>query len=83
LFPESTTNKTISARPSKIVAGLEVSKTLELLIAIVFGIETKVKYFIIKEDICVPLDFSVRPMRKVANLHLAEPNFKLRTFKNN
>jgi len=43
LLPESTTNKTISARPSKIVAGLEVTKTLELLIAIVFGIETKVQ----------------------------------------
>uniref|UniRef100_A0A2S2PN62 TRAF3-interacting protein 1 n=1 Tax=Schizaphis graminum TaxID=13262 RepID=A0A2S2PN62_SCHGA len=40
---QSTTNKTISARPSKIVAGLEVTKTLELLIAIVFGIETKNK----------------------------------------
>jgi len=61
LIPESTTNKTISARPSKIVAGLEVSKTLELLIAIVFGIETKVKYIYkyIKEDISVPLDFSL------------------------
>lgn len=46
---QSTTNKTISARPSKIVAGLEVSKTLELLIAIVFGIETKNKE--IKEQI--------------------------------
>lgn len=42
LLSESTTNKTISARPSKIVAGLEVEKTLELLMAIVFGIETKV-----------------------------------------
>jgi len=61
LIPESTTNKTISARPSKIVAGLEVSKTLELLTAIVFGIETKVKYIYkyIKEDISVPLDFSL------------------------
>jgi len=47
LIPESTTNKTISARPSKIVAGLEVTKTLELLMAIVFGIETKVKYVLI------------------------------------
>lgn len=46
---QSTTNKTISARPSKIVAGLEVSKTLELLIAIVFGIETKNKE--VKEQI--------------------------------
>jgi len=44
LLSESTTNKTLSARPSKIVAGLEVTKTLELLLAIVFGIETKVKY---------------------------------------
>lgn len=40
---QSTTNKTLSARPSKIVAGLEVTKTLELLIAIAFGIETKNK----------------------------------------
>ncbi|KAF0763702.1 TRAF3-interacting protein 1 [Aphis craccivora] len=40
---QSTTNKTLSARPSKIVAGLEVTKTLELLLAIVFGIETKNK----------------------------------------
>ncbi|XP_027836665.2 TRAF3-interacting protein 1 [Aphis gossypii] len=40
---QSTTNKTISARPSKIVAGLEVAKTLELLLAIAFGIETKNK----------------------------------------
>ncbi|XP_060875849.1 TRAF3-interacting protein 1 [Metopolophium dirhodum] len=46
---QSTTNKTISARPSKIVAGLEVTKTLELLIAIVFGIETKNKE--VKEQI--------------------------------
>lgn len=44
MLSESTTNKTISARPSKIVAGLEVAKTLELLLAIAFGIETKVKY---------------------------------------
>ncbi|CAH1737155.1 unnamed protein product [Aphis gossypii] len=40
---QSTTNKTISARPSKIVAGLEVAKTLELLLAIALGIETKNK----------------------------------------
>lgn len=46
---QSTTNKTLSARPSKIVAGLEVTKTLELLIAIAFGIETKNKE--VKEQI--------------------------------
>lgn len=44
LLSESTTNKTVSARPSKIVAGLEVTKTLELLMTIVFGIEIKVIY---------------------------------------
>jgi len=44
LFLELTTKKTISAKPSKIVAGLEVTKTLELLMAIVFGIEKKVKH---------------------------------------
>jgi len=44
LLSESTTNKTVSARPSKIVAGLEVAKTLEMLMIIVFGIETKVKH---------------------------------------
>lgn len=43
MFSESTTNKMISARPSKIVAGLEVIKTLELLMAIVYGIEIKVR----------------------------------------
>jgi hypothetical protein len=46
LFLESTTTKTISARPSKIVAGLEVTKTLELLLAIASGIELKVKYIL-------------------------------------
>uniref|UniRef100_A0A2S2Q5A7 TRAF3-interacting protein 1 n=1 Tax=Sipha flava TaxID=143950 RepID=A0A2S2Q5A7_9HEMI len=40
---QSTTTKTISARPSKIVAGLEVTKTLELLLAIASGIELKNK----------------------------------------
>lgn len=39
---ESSTKKTITAKPSKIVAGLEVTKTLELLLAIVCGIETKI-----------------------------------------
>lgn len=39
---DSTTNRTILAKPSKIVAGLEVTKTLELLLAIVYGIEIKV-----------------------------------------
>jgi len=53
LLPESTTNKTISARPSKIVAGLEVTKTLELLLAIVFGIETKVIYILLLKRISV------------------------------
>jgi len=42
LFSESTTNKTVLAKPSKIVAGLEVIKTLEMLMTIVFGIEIKV-----------------------------------------
>lgn len=46
LFSEATTNNTISARPTKIVAGLEVTKTLELLMTIVFGIETQVKYLL-------------------------------------
>ncbi|XP_050430767.1 TRAF3-interacting protein 1 [Adelges cooleyi] len=40
-FLQSGTNETITAKPSKIVAGLEVTKTLELLLAIVNGIETK------------------------------------------
>lgn len=44
MLSETTTNKTMSAKPSKIVAGLEVTKTLELLLAIGFGIETKVKF---------------------------------------
>ncbi|VVC37989.1 Hypothetical protein CINCED_3A002427 [Cinara cedri] len=42
---ETTTSKTVSAKPTKIVAGLEVTKTLELLMTIVFGIETQNKEF--------------------------------------
>jgi hypothetical protein len=46
-FTEAATGAQISARPSKIVAGLEVSKTHELLQAIGKALDKKVFLFIL------------------------------------
>lgn len=50
MFSESTTTKIITAKPSKIVAGLEVTKTLELLLAIASGIEMNVRKHIYNDS---------------------------------
>lgn len=45
-FTESITGSTVSAKPSKIIAGLEVNKTLDLLITLAKAVDIKkVLYF--------------------------------------